>query len=71
MKFFDDILKNPEGKYSRKSATWLVGNVIYIACIVIGLITDRWIPSEILYSVLTLILGIGAMSVFDKKKTHE
>ena len=74
-KIIDDTLKNPNGKWSRKSLTMLVS---FIMCILIGtyIVISNYITEteinkyaiEVFYGFLLLSGGTSALTVYDKIK---
>lgn len=67
-KMWLDTLTNPEtGKYGRKSVTWFVGILLFITTNLVSMFSGDWAP-EYVYMILTaFILGMGALTVWDKK----
>lgn len=74
-KIIDDTLKNPNGKWSRKSLTMLVS---FMMCILIGtyIVISNYITEteinkyaiEVFYGFLLLSGGTSALTVYDKIK---
>ena len=68
MRLLDDTLKSPNGKWSRKSISWLVGMILFVTEVLFHLITGRNIQPEVIYTTTVLMIGMGAMTVYDKLK---
>lgn len=75
MKIFNDTLKSPNGKYSRKSltmfASFIISTIIGAYIVVSNYITETPINQyaiEVFYGFLLLSGGTSVMTVWDKFK---
>lgn len=65
-KLVKDLIKSPQGKFSRKSINWLIGTILLITEIVVHLITSQPIQDSILFVTVGYTGYMGYLSMIDK-----
>lgn len=68
MKILDDTLKNPDGKYSRKSLTAFTCLFVAIVLAVIDTLHCCEVNIEIFFAFLGSAVGTLGMTIYDKFK---
>jgi hypothetical protein len=68
MKILDDTLKNPDGKYSRKSLTSFVCLGVAIVLAIIDTLHCCEVNIEIFFAFLGSAVGTLGMTIYDKMK---
>lgn len=64
--FINDTMKDKHGRWSRKSLTWAAAVFTMMFLVVRGVKTGNWAPEYIVQTLMALIFGMGAGSLYEK-----